>query len=63
MALNYLERALRLDPHHAPSLLNRTKALFALGYKRQAVTQATSLQKNPDPVIANQASALILTFS
>jgi len=30
MALNYIEKALKLDPTHAPTLLNRTKALFAL---------------------------------
>src|SRR5580698_5821008 len=36
MALNYIEKALKLDPTHLPTLLNRTKALFALGYKKQA---------------------------
>ena len=63
MALNYIEKALRLDPLHLPTLLNRTKALFALGYKRQGLLQAKSLQKNNDPEIANQAEALILAYS
>src|SRR5436190_1176214 len=37
MALNYIEQALKIEPDHPPTLLNRTKALFALGYKRQAL--------------------------
>lgn len=44
-SLNYIERALKIEPKHVPSLLNRTKALFSLGYKRQAVMQALELQK------------------
>ncbi len=63
MALNYIEKALKLDPHHLPTLLNRTKVLFALGYKRQGLIQAKSLQKNPNEEIANQAQALILAYS
>lgn len=60
MALNYIEKALKLDPTHLPTLLNRTKALFALGYKRQALAQAQDLEKNPQEQIAGQAQALIL---
>ena len=63
LALNYIERALRLDATHSPTLLNRTKALFALGYKRQALAQAQSLIKNQDQHISNQASALVLAYS
>lgn len=63
MALNYIEKALRLDPSHMPTLLNRTKALFALGYKKQGLLQAKALQKNPDEDIASQAQALILAYS
>jgi tetratricopeptide (TPR) repeat protein len=63
MALNYIEKALRLDAAHVPTLLNRTKALFALGYKKQGLMQARSLQKNPNEEIANQAQALILAYS
>lgn len=62
MALNYIEKALKLDPVHAPTLLNRTKALFALGYKKQALAQAHILEKNQDVEIANQAQALILSY-
>jgi tetratricopeptide (TPR) repeat protein len=63
MALNYLEKALKLDPHHAPTLLNRTKALFALGYKKQGLSQAKALEKNPETSIADQATALLLAYS
>ena len=63
MALNYLEKALKLDPNHHATLLNRAKALFALGYKKQAIAQATALQSNPEEQISNQASALLLAYS
>lgn len=62
LALNTIEKALKLDPTHVPTLLNRAKAMLALGYKRQGITAAQSLVQNPDPNIANQASALILAY-
>src|ERR1700733_1198760 len=63
MALNYIEKAIKLDPTHAPTLLNRTKVLFALGYKKQALAQAHLLEKNPEAQIASQAQALILAYT
>ena len=63
MALSYLERALKIEPDHGPTLLNRTKALLALGYKKQGLLQARLLEKNPEPQIASQAAALILAYS
>jgi|SRR5579862_85970 len=63
MALNYIEKAIKLDPTHAPTLLNRTKVLFALGYKKQALAQAHLLEKNPETLIASQAQALILAYT
>ena len=62
-ALNYLEKALSLDPKHEPTLLNRTKALFLLGYKRQGLAQASHLERSSDPYIADQARALTLSYS
>lgn len=62
-ALNFIERALKLDPNHLPTLLNRAKVLFALGYRRQALAQAQSLQTSPDTNIADQASALLLAYA
>lgn len=63
MALNYIEQALKIDPIHGPTLLNRTKALFALGYKRQGIAQARTLETNQDPKVASQATALILSYT
>lgn len=63
MALNYIERALKLDPFHQPTLLNRVKVLFALGYKKQALTQAKELKKSKDLEIIDQAEALLIAYS
>lgn len=62
-ALNYLERALKLDNTHEPTLLNRAKALFLLGYKKQALAQTATLEQSSNASIANQASALTLAYS
>ena len=63
MALNYIEKALKIDPTHLTTLLNRTKALFSLGYKRQALMQARMLERCSQEQIAGQAQALILAYS
>ncbi len=63
MALNYIEKAIKLDPTHLPTLLNRTKALFALGYKKQGLSQARILEKSDQEQIAGQAQALIMAFA
>lgn len=62
-ALSIIERALKLDPANELSLLNRMKALFALGYRRQAIAQAKELQQNPNPEISGQVEALLLAYS
>ena len=59
-ALNTIEQALKLDPTHEMTLLNRTKALFALGYRRQALAQAKALELFPNQEISGQAKALLL---
>lgn len=61
-ALEFLDRALKLDPHHLPTQLNRAKALFMLGYKRQGLVQAMQLEKIDQPEIAAQAAALVLAY-
>ncbi|MBM3198703.1 MAG: type III secretion chaperone [Chlamydiae bacterium] len=63
MALNYLEKASKQDPYHGPTLLNKSKALIALGYKKQGILQARSLEQHHDESIANQAMALILAHA
>ncbi len=61
-ALDFLDRALRAEPTHLLTQLNRAKALFMLGYRKQGLVQAEQLLKCPDAVIASQASALILAY-
>jgi len=63
MALNYIERSLKIDPDHLPTRLNRAKALFALGYKKQALREAEELEKCEDKSIADQASALLMAYA
>ncbi len=62
-ALSTIEQALKVEPSHAATLLNRVKALFALGYRRQAIAQAKALVSHSDAAIANQASALLLAYT
>ena len=61
-ALKYLDRALKLDADHAPTLLNLTKALFMLGKKDEGLKLAKILRKEPDAAIANVAKALLLAW-
>lgn len=62
-ALNYFEKALKLQPQHLYTQLNRSKALFALGYKRQALESAKALKSCADRDVASQAEALILAYT
>jgi len=62
-ALKTLERALELDPNHIPTQLNRTKTLFSLGYRDQALEAAKKLSISEDIRVADQASALIEAYS
>ncbi len=61
-ALDYLDRALKLEPGHLLTQLNRAKALFMLGYKRQGLVQAMELEKCEDKGISSAAAALILAY-
>jgi len=61
-ALDYLDRSLKLEPHHLLTQLNRAKALLMLGYKRQGLVQALELEKCNDKDIAMAASALVLAY-
>lgn len=62
-ALDLLDRALKIEPAHSQTQLNRAKALFMLGYKKQGLTQAMRLEKSSHPEIASTASALILSHT
>jgi predicted Zn-dependent protease len=58
-ALEHLDRALKIDPSHLPSQMNRAKALLALGYKQQAIQQLSSIANQEDQTFKDQALALI----
>ena len=62
MALNFIERSLKIEPDHLPTKLNRAKALFGLGYKRQAQRDAQILSTADDPKISHQAEALLIAY-
>jgi tetratricopeptide (TPR) repeat protein len=61
-ALDFLDRALKLEPDHLLTQLNRAKALFMLGYKKQGTLQAEALAHCEDAEIAAQAQALLLAY-
>lgn len=62
LSLNFLDRALKIDPTHYPSLLNRAKALFLLGYKKQGIAQAHALESCRDAKINSAARALLMSY-
>ncbi len=59
-ALKCFEKALKQEPDHAQTLLNRAKALFALGYHDQGIRLAKTLSSHPNEEIANISQALVL---
>ena len=61
-ALDALDKALKMEPGHLATQLNRAKALFMLGYKRQGLAQAIELEKCADAEIGKAASALVLAY-
>lgn len=61
-AAKALDRALKLETDHAPTLLNFTKALFMLGKQAEGLKLAHMLKSEPDVRIANAAWALILAY-
>jgi len=62
-ALQYIDKALSLEPNHFPSLLNRGKALFILGYRKQGIEQMKQLLTCSDKNISSEAEALMITYS
>ncbi|MBA3817017.1 MAG: tetratricopeptide repeat protein [Parachlamydiaceae bacterium] len=59
-ALKWLDRALKIETDHGPTLLNLCKALFMLGKKEEAIKLAHILKNEPNLTISNSARALIL---
>ena len=62
-ALNYFDKSLKIEPEHAPTLLNRAKALLLLGYQRQGLAQASKLKASGNQRVSGQAEALILSYA
>ena len=62
-ALKWLDRALKIEADHAPTLLNLCKALFMLGKKEQGLKLAHILKNESNLNISNTAKALILAYS
>lgn len=62
-ALKWLDRALKIDTDHAPTLLNLCKALFMLGKKEEGLKLAHILKNEPNMSISNVARALILAHT
>ncbi|MBS4164382.1 Uncharacterized protein PRO82_001710 [Candidatus Protochlamydia amoebophila] len=62
-ALKSLDRALKLETDHGPTLLNLAKAFFMLGKIEEALKLSHILKNETDPSISNVAKALILAYS
>jgi len=61
-AMIYLDRALKLDAEHSPTLLNLMKAFFMLGKREEGLRLAHILKNERDAAISNVAKALILAY-
>lgn len=62
-AIKALDKALKIDGDHAPTLLNLTKALFMLKKIDEALKLAHILKNERSVAISNSAKALILAYS
>lgn len=62
-AIKCFDKALKLEADHGPTLLNLCKALFMLGKKEEGLKLAHILKREPNPMISNVATALILAHS
>jgi tetratricopeptide (TPR) repeat protein len=61
-AIQFLDRAIEMEPEHLPTRLNRVKALLMLGLLEEGLREAKILASSNDPQIANHASALLLAY-
>lgn len=62
-AIKAIDRALKLEADHGPTLLNLTKAFIMLGRIADAVRLAHILKNEPNPSISNMAKALLLAYT
>jgi tetratricopeptide (TPR) repeat protein len=63
LAVEALNKALQLDPSHVPTKLNKTKALFALEKREEALALAKEVKATKTPKLSDVAEALILGHS
>lgn len=63
VALDYIERSLKLDPLHPTALLNRAKALLGLGLRRQAKMQLENLLRVSPKDLAPRINAVLDSMS
>jgi len=63
-ALRYLDKALKLQPKHGPTLVNLAKAFLMLGNKKEGLKLARIIKKERkrEPAIRSLAEALLLAF-
>ncbi|MDP1835371.1 MAG: tetratricopeptide repeat protein [Chlamydiales bacterium] len=61
-ALRYLDRALKLQADHGPTLLNLAKAFLMLGNKKEGLKIAAILRKSREARLRSMAEALFLAF-
>jgi len=62
-AIKWLDRALKVEGDHGPTLLNLCKAFFMMGKKEEGLKLAFILKNEPEASISNVAKALILAYS
>lgn len=62
-AIKYLDRSLQIEGDHSATLLNLAKAFFMSGKVAEGKKLAVVLQKDPNPFISSNASALLLAYS
>jgi len=62
-ALVFLDEALKYDSLHAPTQLNRAKALIESGNISEGLKIVNSLKTHVNDYIANSAKALLMAYS
>jgi tetratricopeptide (TPR) repeat protein len=62
-ALNTLEKSLKIEPKHELTLLNKLKALYLLGYAKQANKLAEDLIKTSSLAVRTKAESLLMAYS
>ena len=61
-ALRFLDRALKLERDHGPTLLNLAKAFLMLGNVKEGLKIAAILKRKGDPKLRSMAEALLMAY-